>query len=301
MVTRQRDLDAFAHGDARDVRLVDDGDGLAFALIGVVPERRLFLPAVYGGLTLRNGVPIGYAQIDVLFGNAEISYNTFETFRGGEAGHVFARWLATVHHVFGASSFSVEPYQLGKGNDEGILTGAWWFYAGFGFRPRDPEVLRVAVSELKKRRDDPSYRSGRSTLVRLAQAHVFWSSDPGARAIVTPTATIGLTLARRLASAPEADRSAALRACEARVAQRLGVRSFPRWAPGERLWFRRWAPLIDAIPGWNRWSRAERRALVEVVRAKGGRRESDYARLFDRHARLSGAILSLGASTSRMR
>jgi len=46
MVTRSRDLDAFAHGDPRDVRMVDDGDGLAFALIGVVPERRLFLPAV---------------------------------------------------------------------------------------------------------------------------------------------------------------------------------------------------------------------------------------------------------------
>jgi len=177
MVTRSRDLDAFAHGDPRDVRMVDDGDGLAFALIGVLPERRLFLPAVYGALTLRNGVPIGYVQLDVLFGNAEVSYNTFETFRGGEAGFVFCRLLAAVRHLFGVTSFSIEPYQLGRGNEEGIASGAWWFYARFGFRPRDPKVLRLARSELVKRARDPMYLSNRNTLLRLAEAHVFWSQD----------------------------------------------------------------------------------------------------------------------------
>jgi hypothetical protein len=151
MVTRSRDLDAFAHGDPRDVRLVDDGDGFAFALIGVLPERRLFLPAVYGALALRNGVPIGYVQLDVLFGNAEVSFNTFETFRGGEAGFVFGRLLSAAHHVFGVTSFSIEPYQLGRGNHEAIVTGAWWFYARFGFLPRDPSVLRLARRELHRR------------------------------------------------------------------------------------------------------------------------------------------------------
>ena len=119
MVTRSRDLDAFSHGDPRDVRLIDDGDGLAFALIGVVPERRSFLPAVYGALTLRNGVPIGYVQLDVLFRNAEVSYNTFETFRGGEAGFVFTRLLAACRHLFGVETFSIEPYQLGRGDRVG--------------------------------------------------------------------------------------------------------------------------------------------------------------------------------------
>ena len=41
MVTRSRDLDAFSYGDPRDVRLVDCVGGLAFACIGVIPERRL--------------------------------------------------------------------------------------------------------------------------------------------------------------------------------------------------------------------------------------------------------------------
>jgi hypothetical protein len=124
MITRQRDLDAIAYGNPRDVWLVDDGNGLAFALIGMVPQRRPALPALYGGLTLQNGVPIGYHQADFLGRSAAISFNTFETFRGGASAHVFARWLAALHAFSGVTSFSIEPYQLGLGNEEGIESGA---------------------------------------------------------------------------------------------------------------------------------------------------------------------------------
>jgi hypothetical protein len=301
MVTRSRDLDAFAAGDPRDVRLVDDGDGLAFALIGVLPERRLFLPAVYGALTLRNGVPIGYVQLDVLFGNAEVSFNTFETFRGGEAGFVFCRLLAAARHLFGVTSFSIEPYQLGRGNDEGIASGAWWFYARFGFRPRDTAVARLARSELEKRARNPRYRSSRRTLGRLAEAHVFWPPGRSRHTIVTPQAAIGFALARRLSAEAGADREAGLDACEKRVASRLGVRSLRGWTRDERLWWRRWGPLLDAIPGLSRFTPAERRAVVSVVRAKGGRREIDYQRSFDAHARLKAAVLSIGRNGARLR
>src|SRR5688572_14608219 len=129
MLTRSRDLDVFSYGDPSDVRLIDWGDGLQFAAIGATPERRLLLEAVYGFLTLKNGVPIGYVLNSALFGSAEIAYNVFETFRGSEAGLVYGRVLATVRHVFGVDSFTIYPYQLGgQGNEEGLKSGAWWFY-----------------------------------------------------------------------------------------------------------------------------------------------------------------------------
>ena len=68
------------------MRLVDFGDGLQFAMIGMQPERRLLFETVTGYLTLRNGVPIGYVLSSTLFGSAEIAYNVFETWRGAEAG-----------------------------------------------------------------------------------------------------------------------------------------------------------------------------------------------------------------------
>ena len=43
------------------------------------------------------------------------------------------------------------------------------------------------------------------------------------------------------------------------------------------------------------WSRAERRALVKVIRAKGGAHEADYLEHFHAHPRLSRAIVRMAA------
>ncbi|MGH8130072.1 MAG: hypothetical protein ACRES3_04365, partial [Steroidobacteraceae bacterium] len=148
MITRERDLAAFQFANPRDAFLVDDGLGLGFAMVGTLPQRRVLLPALFGGLTLQNGVPIGYVQADVLGRHAELSFNTFGTFRGGESARVFARFVAAIHHVFGCDGFSIEPYQLGAGNEEGIESGAWWFYRRFGFRPRTAAARRLAAREM---------------------------------------------------------------------------------------------------------------------------------------------------------
>jgi len=129
---------------------------------------------------------------------------------------------------------------------------------------------------------------------------MFWPADGNARAVVTPYAAVGLAVGRALALASGADREAALDACEARAGQRLRVRSTHRWSPGERLWWRRWSPLIDLLPGIERWPARWREALVAVVRAKGGRREDDYVRLFDAHPRLASAAVTIGTRRSRV-
>jgi hypothetical protein len=49
---------------------------------------------------------------------------------------------------------------------------------------------------------------------------------------------------------------------------------------------------VLALPGVARWRPADRRALARVVRAKGGRRESEFAALFDAHPRLGRALLT---------
>lgn len=179
MATRSRDLDAFAYGDARNVRLVEDGGGLAFALNGVIAERQLAHVTPYGALTLKNGVPIGYLQLDMTGRAAAVSYNTFPTFRNGEAARVFARALAMARQVLGARSFSIEPYQLGQGNHEAIESGAWWFYFKLGFRPRDAEARRLARRELARLRAAASYRSSEATLKQLARAYLYF--DPRRR------------------------------------------------------------------------------------------------------------------------
>ena len=295
MITRARDLDAFAYGDPGDVRLIDCGDGLQFACIGQVPERRLMLESVYGFLTIKNGVPIGYVLASSLFHFAEIAYNVFETFRGAEAAPIFGRVLAMVHHLFGARAFSIDPYQLGHHNSEGLQSGAWWFYYKLGFRPEDPEVRRLLRGELQKLRANPRHRSSRATLQELSASHTYFYLDER-RDDVLPKLSIGelgLKIARSLAERDGGDRERAIRAASRKVAGLLGVRSLRSWSQGERLAWARWCPVIQLLPGVARWSQADRSALVKVILAKGGRRESDFVRLFDQHRRLRRAMVKL--------
>jgi hypothetical protein len=123
MTTRSRDLDAFAYGDPRDVRIAEDTRGLAFALIGMIAERRKPDAPVYGVVTLRNGVPIGYMDLVLSGSQVEISFNTFSTYRDGEAARVFVRTLAMARRVFGSKTFLIGPYALGHRNPEAIDSG----------------------------------------------------------------------------------------------------------------------------------------------------------------------------------
>ena len=295
MVTRSRDLDAFSWGDPDDVRLADCGDGLQFAVIGTIPARRLLLEAVYGFLTLMNGVPIGYVLNSALYGSAEIAYNVFETWRGGESGAIYGRALATVRHLFGCDSFTIYPYQLGDGNQEAIETGAWWFYRKLGFHPRDPDALRVMAQETKRMQVRPTHRSSAATLRRLARANLFYHLGRPRDDVIgaLPLPAVGLAVTRELASRFGSDRERAVRVCTDQAMRALGVRSRRGWSAGERLAWERWAPLVLALPGLTRWRAEDRRALVQVVRAKGGRRESEFAWRFDRHRRLREAVRRL--------
>ncbi len=295
MVSRHRDLLVFLHGDEKDVRMIEFDDGLQFACIGAKPERRLMLEAVYGFLTLKNGVPIGYVLNSALFGSCELAYNVFDTFRGAEAARIYGRFIATVHRLFGADSFTIDPYQLGHNNREGQKSGAWWFYYKLGFRSRNPEVRALVREELRRIKADRSYRTSPARIHRLAADNMFLSLGRPRDQVLgrVSLGEIGLRISQYLANRFGADREAGLAKCKNEVAKLLGVRDLGRLSPGERIAWERWSPLVLSIPDVERWSRPERKALADVIRAKGGRRESEFVLLFDRHRKLNRAVSEL--------
>jgi hypothetical protein len=302
MVTRSRDLDVFAYGDPDDVRIFDCGDKLELAAIGALPERRLLLEAVYGFLTLKNGVPIGYVLNSALFGSAEIAYNVFETFRGAEAAHIYGRVLATVRALFGADAFTIYPYQLGgDGNDEGLQSGAWWFYQKLGFRPRDPATLRLMRAELRRMKARPGHRSSIPTLRRLAEENVYLHCGPERDDVIglLPLSQVGMAVVSNLSRRFGSDRGRGEGVLAREAVDRLGRGPGRDATPGQRLAWQRWAPLVAVLPGLDRWTRAEKTALARVILAKGGRRESEYVRLFDGHRKLRTALRRLALSPSK--
>jgi hypothetical protein len=301
MVTRARDLYTFTAANLRDACLVDCGDGLEFFCVGVDVEQRLLLDAVYGILTLRNGVPIGYALFSALWRSSEAAYNVFESFRGGESAWIYGRMLATIRAMFGADTFTVDPYQLGHHNDEGLESGAWWFYYKLGFRPWDPAIARLAGSEARRVAARKGYRTGPGTLRRLVSANLFLQIGPSRRDVIGAihTGAIGLAATDLVASRFGADRERATEELSREAASRLGVEGWRRWGAGERLFWERWAPLIALLPEIDGWTAAEKRDLVDIIRAKGGRREREFVARFDAHPRLGASIAALAERPPR--
>ncbi len=286
MAIRERDLAVFQFANPKDAFLIDDGRGLGFAMVGMRTERRAILPAIYGGLTLQNGVPIGYVQLDILGRHAELSFNTFETFRGGDSAHVFARLVAAVYHVFHCDSFSIEPYQLGAGNDEGIESGAWWFYYRFGFRPRDAATRHIAARELDRVARNRRHRSTPKTLRALAKTHLYYSLAPTRQAALPRVADLieaGVGELRRFRNADADDRRAAAAAAALR---QLRSPMYYRARPALKRTLEQWAPLVLALLRQAPWRPAERRQLLRLIESKAGTSEREFLKRLLRHRRL---------------
>jgi len=295
MVTRGRDIDAFEHGDPHGVKLAECGGGLLLAFIGMVPERRLLLESNYGYLMLKNGVPIGYGTAACLFNSAEIAFNTFESFRGAETALNFSRVLAAVRALFGADCFSLDPYQLGTANPEALRSGAWWFYQKLGFRPLGKKVRGLMNGELKKMKRDSRHRSDLQTLKALSSESLFLRLKDRGKDVLGALSVgeLGSRISQAAAGRCGADREAWERKSRREASRLLGLRAPGSLKAAERLTLRRWSPLILILPGVGRWSPSEKRGLIEVVKAKAGRDETAFVRLFDSHRKLRRAVLAV--------
>ena len=295
MITRSRDLFAFMNADCRDVQVLDYDDGLQFVCYGLRPEQRLLLEAMYVFVILKNGVPIGYTQASTLFRSAEINFNVFDTFRGTETSWVFLTTLSMVRNLFASDTFIINPQQLGEDNPEALKSGAFWFYYKHGFRPKHCAVRKVMKTELARKKSNPGHRSSLATLKRLSVDNLFFYLDKRRDDVISRINNegIGRAYAHVFANQGGAQQERALRDCAQQVAQRVGLSSLNNLTRPQRMAWNRWSPMLVALPGLSRWSDANKRALIEIIKAKAGRREIEYVNLFDRHPLLPKVIWKL--------
>jgi len=288
MATRQRELHAFSHPNLDDVLVADLDRGLRIALFGIQPGFRLPLEGYYGFLALKNGVPVAYGGGWELFGTLDFAINIFASFRQGESAYLATQLLRVYRRIFRMRTIVVDRYQLGHESAEALQSGSFYFYHRLGFRPRDPDVLRVLAEEQAKLAAARAYRSPIPALRRLAGAEIYLTlpgghPEPETRARATDVAAL---VARMVAREFGGDRARAARACAARVARALGVRRRAGWSSRERRAFDGLALVAALVPDLAAWPARERRALVALLRAKGGGSEGRYTRLLDGHRRL---------------
>jgi len=296
MLVRYRELYGTTLGDAGSVRRADVGRGVSIFLWNLRPNRRLPLRAYVAGLTLKNGVPINYIEAIGLFEWIEVGFNTFYTFRGGEAAWIFAQVLRCLCRLTGAKCVSMYPYQLGQNNDEAIESGAFWFYRKLGFRPGRAELLRLAEREEERIARDLKYKTPARALRRLADGHVFYEL-PGSEAGAWDrfsTRAIGLRVNARMARELAGDLKRFRRAAADLLARSLGLK-FPKEDRVGYVDFCNFAMVLSLVPELKSWKAEEKRSLVEIIRAKSGRDEMRYLHLMQRHDKLRAQMLRLGS------
>jgi hypothetical protein len=306
MLVRYRELYGTTLGDPRSVVRADVGRGVTIHLWNLPPDRRLPLRAYVAGLTLKNGVPINYIEAIGLCEWMEVGFNTFYTFRGGEAGWIYAQVLRCLCHRMGTTCVSVYPYQLGHENEEAIESGAFWFYRKLGFRPGRADLQRLAEREEERIAADPKYRTPARTLKRLAAGHVFYDvrrnefqgkEMPGSEAGAWDrfsTRNIGLRVNRRMARDFGGD-AGLMREHSRRALERILNVSTSSWTPLEKAAFENFALVLAHVPGLGAWTREEKEDLLQIIRAKAKPDEMLYLHLTQRHKRLRRTFLSLGS------
>jgi len=174
---RYRELYAFTHGDPKHVYRAELGRGVELFLMGLPAEKRLPLRACHAAMIYKNGVPIGYFEGLSLFERMESGFNLYYTFRDGETAWLYARTLNVMHQFTGVTAFSLDPYQIGHENEEGIESGAFWFYRKLGFRPVRRETLQLALKEEEKLKTRKGYRTPAATLRKLAASPMIFELD----------------------------------------------------------------------------------------------------------------------------
>jgi hypothetical protein len=297
MTVRYRELHGFTYGDPRHVVRAVAGRGVEFVIWGLPSARRLPLLGYHAVMILKNGVPVGYAESLALFERTEVGINLFYTFRDGESAWIYARLLRFLRQYLHVSVFSVEPYQLGSHNEEGIEAGAFWFYRKLGFRPVQAQMARMVAREERKLANHPGYRTPARILRQLAAGHLLYEAPsaphPGEWDNFR-VPNIGLAVQRRLVKQFGGGERKLRQTLVTSVARVLGVKPADLSASEQRV-FSDLALVLAMIPDLSRWSKEEKSAIRQIVRAKAGTDELRYVRLLQSHQKLRDGLRTIGS------
>jgi hypothetical protein len=293
---RYRELYGFTHGDPRSVFKVHLGRGTDLFVMTLPPDRRLPLRAYHSAMMFKNGVPVGYFEGLSLFERMESGFNLYYTFRDGETAWLYARTLNVMRHFTGVSSFVLDPYQIGHENEEGIESGAFWFYRKLGFRPVRRSILKLTEAEEEKLARRKGYRTPPATLRRLAAGPMIlelnhkFAGDWDSFAV----RNIGLSVQRRMAKKFDGRADRMLKMSIRHVGEALGL-NVRTWRGEDVNVFGQFSLMLSLIDDLNRWSGSERKLLTSIIRAKCRGDEAMYLRRMMKHERLRKWLIILGS------
>jgi hypothetical protein len=245
-------------------------------------------------MIFKNGIAVGYFEGLSLAERMESGFNFYYTFREGETAWIYTRTLNVFHHLLNVTSFSIDPYQVGHENEEGIESGAFWFYRKLGFRSTNRAVQGLTEKEEQKIAARKSYRTSPKTLRQLAVSPMIFELDQSKAGDWDnfQIRKIGLAVQRKMASSGSGDAVRFREMARDKLCESLQIK---RRTFSEDQAFSDFAVVLSLVADLDRWSPAEKKGVLEIIQAKVGDDEIRYLKLLQSHQRLRNEIIKLGS------
>lgn len=253
-----RETEPITLASPNEVKLFSFGRGLAIALFGIKPPRRLSLESYIGYMVFKNNVPVAYGGGWIFADRCKIGLNIYPPFRKGESALLFAEVLRLYQRLYHVQRFVVKPYQFGKGNREGLQSAAFWFYYKLGFRPQDRNIASLAEAEYKSGR-----RSGTGLLKQFTGSNLELSLNPLLPEDMDPE-LISRMITHMILKKFNGDRMLALEKCSSILRNQLRVKDTSAYEPH----FSEFSLLTGLVPGMEAWPAAEKIKLARLLKAK---------------------------------
>jgi hypothetical protein len=293
---RYRELYGFTHGEPKRVLHVHLGRGVDLLINGLPPSRRLPWRAYHSAMIFKNGVAVGYFEGLSLFERMESGFNLYYTFREGETAWLYARTLNVFHKLLGVTTFTLDPYQIGHENEEGIESGAFWFYRKLGFRSTRKELMNITQREEERLGVRKAYRTPARVLRQLAEAPmVFELGDEGVGDWDEfQLRNVGFAVQRLMALNFAGDIKHFRKSAVADLSESLQI-DIEDWTLTAKRVLSDFAVVL-ALVDLSQWSNGEKQLLVKIIQAKSSSDESRYLELMQQHRKLRRELIRLGSS-----
>ncbi len=272
LVRHLREIDPISFTSAKWVTYYQLDRGFSIALMGMVPARRHPIDCYMGYLVFKNGLPVAYAGSWLLFNSGRIGLNIFPGYRGGESKYIFDQVLQLHARVYRLNRFTVDPYQIGKDNSDGIHSGAFWLYYHAGFRPLQKLQLALAGTEAIKIKTNKNYRSPQSVLKILANSRLELVFKKGA--VGFDATDLSRVYAAILINKYKGNRLVAEKGADKKLATLLQIKNYQ--AEGINFILKNWASLLLANEKELRRNSSLRKLLKKLFNLKANGSEEAY-------------------------
>jgi hypothetical protein len=278
LVRHLREIDPISFADAKLVSYYQLPRGLSIALMEMTPERRHPIDSYMGYTVFKNGLPVAYAGSWLLFDSGRIGLNVFPSYRGGESQYMFEQVLQVHAQVYKLKRFTVDPYQIGNKNSDGIHSGAFWIYYRAGFRPVLPELIELAAAEAEKIKTIPGYRSSAPVLKKLAENKLELVVQK--KAVRFDANDLSLAYASVLKNKYHNNRTRFEQGNEKKLATILRIKNYDE--PKMKFVLQNWAVLLMQHKEALQQNSALKKVLKQLFMLKATAREADYHALLQK-------------------